>query len=297
MYRRVVWTLPLCFAAVLVSACGGEQAASSDPDSCPVSKPYGVPEGQLSDAQLKACQERFKTPDVTSQAWRNGDGSDNCSPKLVYYEHFACGETFSQTCEAAVRDGHYKDIDYCIYPHQHRWRTVEVTKDPRLTIRIGPTWGAGKGNVGPWDEADMFSDIAFTKVPRIVYDPRSDKGTFAPDFVAWLLQHEYLETEPPVQVRFGELVGTQVEFRVIRDDPTAMDAGFCGTTNSRGPCLPLTADPSDEGYVSLYVIGGEQNRFVVLHGRAEGVLIVVTRGSPGFYERADSVLRSLKLGN
>jgi hypothetical protein len=144
-----------------------------------------------------------------------------------------------------------------------------------------------------------YDGVYFHALPRSVYDPRKNRGVaLHSDFLAWLRQHPFLQVGRIHQLKLGKFVATAIDGRVRRADPDALDQGFCGESNSRGPCVPITVDQNAEGYVGFALDPGEIFRIIKVKTRRRAVVVeIATSGKVhSFIPLAMRLLRTLRSG-
>jgi hypothetical protein len=138
-----------------------------------------------------------------------------------------------------------------------------VWKKPRLTLQPRRGWRYESGpSVTRWIGHD-FGGIYFQVLPRRVYSPRTHRPAIrSVDFLVWLQHHPLLRAGHIYRVRLGNVVARVLDGRVVAADDRAYADGYCGETMSQAPCVPLTADPNIEGYVSWALEPGDLFRII-----------------------------------
>jgi hypothetical protein len=105
------------------------------------------------------------------------------------------------------------------------------------------------------------------------------------DFLVWLQHHPLLQVGRIFRVRLGSVIGRGVDGWVRAQDPRAYRDGYCGETLSAASCVPVTADPNIEGYVSwaLEPAPGEAFRIIEIRTNRGALAIEIAT-----YKRDDS---------
>lgn len=170
----------------------------------------------------------------------------------------------------------------------------------QISVSLPRGWrGQGGFLIAPDEHDCACRGLFFHELPYAVYDPDANYGRILPrgSFVEWLVHHPHLRVRGRRAVVVGGVSGEMIDFDVLRIDREAQRNGFCGLTNSAGPCLPITADPDEEGYVSIELWPsdpGEPYTFIVLEVSARRSLLVEVQGfereKPDF-ERVLSTVR------
>jgi Tol biopolymer transport system component len=168
-----------------------------------------------------------------------------------------------------------------------RW---PISQDfPGLTILVPAGWSLQANywhpalhthttSLGP-DAASDGRGLLFLKPPGVVFDPKKHRAVrLRTTFLAWILTHPHLKTTAIKNVRLAGFPAQMVDGRVRSADSLAFNKAFCGETMSQSPCVPLTANKDNEGYVTLALAPHASFRFISVrlpHGRK---LLILTDG-------------------
>lgn len=145
------------------------------------------------------------------------------------------------------------------------------------------------------------------KVGTRVFDPRTNRPVrLRIDFLSWLRRHPHLRVTAPRAITIGGVPARELSGRVLSPDHQAFEKGYCGLTLSAGPCVPITADPTEEGYVSYELSQREVFRIVVFSRPGRGLLAHVSSWNPSgkpragresaMLNRASAIIRTLRFG-
>lgn len=320
--RITATALVVAVSVVLLAGCIGdgsgtttepgahEQAsATAVPAKCPFKRDsisyWDLPD-RMTRPQVKACQAHFakRAPDG-----RFGPGTAAFTSQFCYAFDSTTREGECQyvrvaACRLAVNDGAFASLRTCFAASPGQ-RVVVHKKSPRVSVL------ASEPAVfeGPWlDVVDNTLDRWFRRGGGRVYfyEPRrkawdSRTGRIVPfpdDLVDFVASNPYVRVERVGTARFGELTARQIDFVVRQGDPKARRESLCGEYTLRDdPCLPISADANEEGYVSFSLELHEPQRLIDLHTRS-GRLILLVSGIDRFRQltEAERLLRTLRVG-
>jgi Tol biopolymer transport system component len=181
--------------------------------------------------------------------------------------------------------------------------TLEDRRDispdfPGLTILVPLGWAFSGGgypsSLGP--ERFDGRGVSLLRPPSTVYDPGRHRGVrLHTSFLEWIVKHPHLKTTTIKNIRLADFPGQMVDGHVRSADAGAYDNGFCGETMSASPCVPLTADQSPEGYVTLALAPRATFRFIALRLPHRRKLLIELDGNGAFIRTAMNVLGTLRL--
>jgi len=294
---------------VAVTACGARSHVSVRRAS-PVRCPYRNPANSLSPLrltprQLEACRRSFKLPTPTNAAAARS-GMHRCEELggSDFDAYNGCTETYQALCVHLARGHVIPKAGPCIRPQQARGR-YRIAGLP-LTIKVLPGWGFttrnDNSNYSPTAKIDSLyshqgaAGISFMREPTLVYDPVTHRrlhlrGSFA-EFIA---SNPLLETTGIRRIQLGPVAVEMVDARPLRNDPEAYREGFCGTTMSSAPCLPLTGDSDpQEGYVTLSVTPNTNFRAISFDTPA-GRALVFIEGPKSEAQRESFLVAAMRL--
>jgi hypothetical protein len=138
--------------------------------------------------------------------------------------------------------------------------------------------------------------IIFVRPPKVVFDPKQHRGVrLRTAFLDWIAKHPHLKTTSVKSLRLAGLTARAVDGQVRSADGPGSRRGFCGATFSRNPCVPLTADKDNRGYVTLSLEPRATFRFITILLPHRRQLLVQIDGGRSFIQRATKVLGTLKL--
>jgi hypothetical protein len=138
--------------------------------------------------------------------------------------------------------------------------------------------------------------IIFLKSPTVVFDPKQHRGVrLRMTFLDWIVRHPHLKTTAVQSLRLAGRTARAVDGHVRSADSPGLRKGFCGPTLSKSPCVPLTADKDNRGYVTLSLEPKATFRFITIVVPHRRQLLVQIVGERSFIQRALKVLGTLKL--
>jgi hypothetical protein len=141
--------------------------------------------------------------------------------------------------------------------------------------------------------------IDFYEAPDSAWDAATSRPTgFPSDLARFLARNPYVKVVRSGAVRLGRFSAQQIDVVAgNKTDRMAFDAGYCGETLSPSPCIPISADKGEEGFVSLALDAGAQTRLIDLKTSAGRVIIEVPGIGPiTARSGVGRILRTLQIG-
>lgn len=256
---------------------------------------------RMTRAQVTACQAFFSQSTPDGQ-FSPGDRSFSSQFCFEQKRRDACQQIREAACRLAVADNQFASSRQCLAAAPGV-RVIVHRKAPRLSVFVTEP----AVYEGPWlDVTDNSMDRWFPDGGRIYfYAPRrkawdSRLGRIVPfpqDLVDFVARNPYVRVVGTRTVQLRNVAARQLDF-VARDDPKARKEGLCGEYGIRDdPCLPITADPNVEGYVSFTLELGEPQRLIDIRTQS-GRLILVLGDVDLFSEfaAAERLLKTLRVG-
>lgn len=185
-------------------------------------------------------------------------------------------------------------------------RAVIREKSPRVTVFVkepavfdGIWLDPVDNTMDRWFPDPGFRiDVASALPKTRAWDSRlAQIVPFPSDLTEHLATSPYVEVFDRRTIHLGGLEAKQIEFAVEQGDPSARQNDMCGEYLLRDePCLPISADPNDEGYVSWSLSPGESYRLIDLSSPSGRVILYVELGEPSQRSIAEKLLRTLRVG-
>ncbi len=169
----------------------------------------------------------------------------------------------------AVKDGKFTNLRSC-FATARDTRVVLHEKSPRVTALVSEPSVFDGIWLDPVDNTmdRWFPDpgfrIEFSVPRRRAWDSRlAQVVPFPSDLGEHIARSPYVQVVDQRVVNLGGIDASQIDFVVREGDPNARHADMCGEEFVRdAPCLPITADPNDEGYVSWSLDPGTAYRLI-----------------------------------
>ena len=149
---------------------------------------------------------------------------------------------------------------------------------------------------------EWFTDpdfrIEFHGPKRDAWDSRlAQVVPFPSDLTEHVAQSPYVRVIDRRAVDLGGVQAKQIDFFVNNGDANARHSDMCGEEFIRDvPCLPITADPNDEGYVSWWLDPGTFYRLIDVWTPSGRVVISIDVDDAGELEATEALLSTLRFG-
>jgi hypothetical protein len=185
-------------------------------------------------------------------------------------------------------------------------RVVVHRRSPRVTVLVRDPAVFEEAWIDVTDNTldKWFPDGGriYLEEPRTkAWDSRSGRIVpFPDDLVEFVAGSPYVQVHGIRTVRLGGTSARALDFTPTRGDPVARRTGLCGGGGfalSEMECLPVSADPSAEGFVTFMLQLGQPHRLIDLRS-PEGRLILVITHIERFGDLAlsERVLTTLRFG-
>ena len=266
---------------------------------------YDLPD-RMSRRQVEACQVYFArfAPGKRFEPGAPGFSSQFCADlyrRTQDDRHGECQTVRVAACQAAVNDRRFASMRRCFASTpatrvliKESPRVIAVVSEPAVFDGI---WLDPVDNTMDRWFPDPGFRVEFSTPKAQAWDSLlAQTVPYPSDLTAHLAKSPYVTVLDLRTVNLGGVDANQVDLLVNRGDPNARHADMCGEEFIRDvPCLPVTADPNDEGYVSWHLTPGNFYRLIDVSAPSGRIIVSIEGEELSELAATERILETLRV--